>query len=50
MHNMLGMGNNLIDDCLKFLDLLSSLENLPETVRQAWQMYYNLLAVETNGK
>jgi len=37
-------------NCLKFLDLFSGLENLPETVRHTWQMYYNLLAVQTNGK
>jgi len=47
---MLGMGNNLLDDCLKFLDSLSGLENVPETVRHARQQFYDLLAVEIDCK
>jgi len=35
MHIMLGIGNNLLDDCLKFLDTLIGLENVLEAVHQA---------------
>jgi len=50
MHIMLGVGNNLLDDCRKYIDSLSRLENLPKIVRQAWQQYYDLLAIETESK
>jgi len=51
MHIMLGMGNNLLDDCLKLPNSLSGLENLPETVRHdARQQCYDFLAVETDCK
>jgi len=50
MHIMLGVGNNLLDNCLKFLNSLSGLENLPETVQHAWQQFYDLLAVDIDCK
>ncbi len=50
MHIMLGIGNNLLDDCLKFLDALNGLENVPDNIRQARQKFYDLLAIEMDVK
>jgi len=47
---MLGIGNNLLDDCLKFLDALNGLENVPDNIRQARQKFYDLLAIEMDVK
>jgi len=50
MHIMLGIGNNILDDCLKFLDALNGLDNVPDNVRLARQNFYDLLTIEMDVK
>jgi len=50
MHIMLGVGNTLLDNCLKFLDTLNGFENVPDNVWQAWQIFYDLHAIKIDAK
>jgi len=50
MHIILGIGNYLLDNCLKFLDMLIGLENMLEAIHQGWQKFYDILAIKMDVK